>query len=174
MNARKKSLLILQFPKVVCLVPYYSPYTLTIFLRTYTHRSVCSQMTPQPTLQSIMKHTVTHCILQTWCGVDISKDLSWNTHTNRITANANRILGFLKGFLKRNIKTKHAGIRTAADATLVRPQVEYASPVWNANTQSYINKTEMIQRRAVCWVNNKYTYASNVASDIRHKSVTLV
>ena len=37
-----------------------------------------------------------------YLGVDISKDLSWNTIINRIYTNANRTLGFLK----RNIKTK--------------------------------------------------------------------
>ena len=37
-----------------------------------------------------------------YLGVDISKDLSWNTHINRISTNANRTLDFLK----RNIKTK--------------------------------------------------------------------
>ena len=42
-----------------------------------------------------------------YIGVDISKDLSWNAHINRISANANRTLGFLK----RNIKTKPTGIR---------------------------------------------------------------
>ena len=37
-----------------------------------------------------------------YLGVDISSNLSWNTHVDRITANANRSLGFIK----RNIKTK--------------------------------------------------------------------
>ena len=60
-----------------------------------------------------------------YLGVDISKDLNWNTHINRISTSVNRILGFLK----RNIKTKNAAIRTAAYQTLVRPQVEYASTV---------------------------------------------
>ena len=44
-----------------------------------------------------------------YLGVDISKDLSWNTHINRISTNANRTLGFLK----RNIKTKNTVICTA-------------------------------------------------------------
>ena len=92
-----------------------------------------------------------------YLGVDISKDLSWNTHINRISTNANRTLGFLK----RNIKTKNTAICTAAYQTLVRPQVKYASKVWSPFTQTYINKIEMVQRRAVLWVNsNYYTYAS--------------
>ena len=92
-----------------------------------------------------------------YLGMDISKDLSWNTHINRISTNAKGTLGFLK----RNIKTKNTAIRTAAYQTLVCPQVEYASTVWSPFTQTYINKIEMVQRRAVCWVNSNYsTYAS--------------
>ena len=88
-----------------------------------------------------------------YLGVGISKDLSWNTHINRISTNANRTLGFLK----RNIKTKNTAIRTAAYQTLVRPQVEYASTVWSPFTQPYINKIEMVQRRAVRLVNSNYS-----------------
>ena len=92
-----------------------------------------------------------------YLGVDISNGLSWKTLINRITANANRTLCLLK----RNIKTQHTGIRTAAYSTLVHPHVEYASPVWSPYTQSYANKLEMVQRRAVRWVSNNYaSYAS--------------
>ena len=92
-----------------------------------------------------------------YLGVDISKDLSWNTHINRISTNASRTLGFLK----RNIKTKNTAICTAAYQTLVRPQVEYASTAWSPFIQIYINKIEMVQRRAMRWVNSNYsTYAS--------------
>ena len=31
-----------------------------------------------------------------YLGVNISRDLSWNTHINNITASANRILEFVK------------------------------------------------------------------------------
>ena len=37
-----------------------------------------------------------------YLGVNISKDLSWNTYINNITASANRTLGFVK----RNVQTK--------------------------------------------------------------------
>ena len=41
-----------------------------------------------------------------YLGVDISKDLSWNTHINRISTNANRTLGFLKR--KSRLKTQQS------------------------------------------------------------------
>ena len=78
-----------------------------------------------------------------YLGVDISSDLNFSHHVNRITANASKSLGFLK----RNIKTKHPGIREAAYKATVRPQVEYASSVWSPYTKKDINKVEMVQRR---------------------------
>ena len=98
--------------------------------------------------------------------MDISKDLSWNTHINWIAANANNTLGFLK----RNIKTQHTGIRTAAFSTLVRPQVEYASPVWSPYTQiyMYVHKLEMVQRRAICWVSNNYSSYASVTTQMQN------
>ena len=89
-----------------------------------------------------------------YLGVDISKDLSWNTHINRISTNANTTLGFLK----RNIKTKNTAARTATYQTLVRPQVEYASTVWSPFTQTYINKTENGPKKGrENWVNRNYS-----------------
>ena len=62
-----------------------------------------------------------------YLGVDISSNLKWNTHVDRITANASRSLGFIK----RNVKTKSPKIREMAYQSLVRPQLEYASSVWD-------------------------------------------
>lgn len=94
-----------------------------------------------------------------YLGVDLSHNLSWNTHINRITSTANRTLGFIK----RNIKTKHENVRSLAYNTLVRPQVEYASSVWSPNTEVNKHKLEMVQRRTIRWVKNDYS---------RHTSVT--
>ena len=45
-----------------------------------------------------------------YLGVAISSDLNFDTHINRVTANASKYLGFLK----RNTKIKHPGICEAA------------------------------------------------------------
>ena len=58
-----------------------------------------------------------------YLGVDIASDLKFTKHVNRITANASKSLGYLKG----NLLTKHSSIRDAAFKTVVRPQLEYAS-----------------------------------------------
>ena len=45
-----------------------------------------------------------------YLGVDISSGLSWNSHIDRITGNANRTLGYIR----RNIKSKHQKVRETA------------------------------------------------------------
>lgn len=93
-----------------------------------------------------------------YLGVDLSANLSFNTHINRITSNANKSLGFVK----RNIKTKHQGVRTAAYKTIVRPQVEYASTTWGPFTQIQSDKIEKVQRRAIRWTRNEYSSYKSV------------
>ena len=93
-----------------------------------------------------------------YLGVNISKDLSWNTHINNITASANRT----SGFLKRNVQTKNKDIRTLAYNSLVCPQVEYGSAVWSPYTEENKDKIEMVQRRAARWVSNDYSTYSSV------------
>ena len=88
-----------------------------------------------------------------YLGVDISSDLNFNHHINCVTANASKSLGFLK----RNIKTKHPGIRETAYKTTVRPQVEYALSGWSLYTKKDIHKVEMVQRKATSYYSPYYS-----------------
>ena len=78
-------------------------------------------------------------------GVTISQDLNWNSHIN-ITEKANGTIGFV------NRNTRNESVKELAYKTLVRPQVEYASSVWNPCTKQNIAKIEMVQRRAARWI----------------------
>ena len=91
-------------------------------------------------------------------GVDVSSGLTWNSHIDRITGNANKTLGFLK----RNIKTKMPRIRETANNTLVRPQLEYASAVWDPHTKDKVNQIELVQRRAARWTCSNYDRKASV------------
>ena len=95
-----------------------------------------------------------------YLGVTISQDLNWNNHINNIIGKANRTLGFVK----RNVKTRNEPVKELAYKTLVRPQVEYASSIWNPYTKQNINKIEMIQRRAARWVKNNYSPYDSVSN----------
>ena len=50
-------------------------------------------------------------------GVDLSTNLNFSSHTQRISSNANKSLGYIK----RNVRPKHPSVREAAYKTLVRP-----------------------------------------------------
>ena len=83
--------------------------------------------------RNVAKHIMLHGqVLQKaddarYLGLDISHDLSWNTQNPNVAIKVNRTLGFIR----RNISTEHKSIYETAYNTLVRPQVEYASPVWS-------------------------------------------
>ena len=103
--------------------------------------------TPIPT-----QYILHNCILESvssakYLGVDISTNLSWDTHTNRITKKANNTLGFLR----RSIKIHSESLKSSAYNILVRPQLEYCCTVWCPFTDSNISKLEAVQRRAARW-----------------------
>ena len=60
-----------------------------------------------------------------YLGVDLSTNLNFNSHIQGISANVNKSFGYIK----RNIRPKHSGVREAAYKTLVRSQLEYGSTV---------------------------------------------
>ena len=98
-----------------------------------------------------------------YLGVDISGSLSWNTHVDRITRNANRTLNFLR----RNIKTKMSKVRETAYNTLVRPQLEYASAVWDPHTKVRTSQIEQVQRRAARWTVSNYDWQASATQIVQ-------
>ena len=95
-----------------------------------------------------------------YLGVDIANDLSWKPHINRITSSASKSLGFLR----RNIRVDHPQLKAMAYKAIVRPQLEYASCVWDPHQSTYIDNIEKVQRRAARWVCSDYSPLSSVTS----------
>ena len=74
----------------------------------------------------------------------ISKDLKWNTQVSNICTKANRTLGFLR----RNLSSCPQDIKEVAYKGLVRPILEYASPVWDPHgivVQEELEKFRIVQ-----------------------------
>ena len=110
------------------------------------------------TVHSSFTLTYLFCLLSTWShtdqrllsqvsGVTISSDLRCNPHIAQVTNKANCTLGFLQ----RNLRIGSRRVKEAYKA-LVRPQVEYASCVWDPYTQDLTKRLEMTQRRVVQYV----------------------
>ena len=87
-----------------------------------------------------------------YLGVTVHHKLSWNEHIYSIVKKANSSIGFLR----RNLQVHQKHIKANAYKTLVRPQIEYASTIWDPFTQENQNKIEMVQRRAVRFAYNNY------------------
>ena len=63
------------------------------------------------------------------------------------------------------VKSKKQKVRETAYNTLVRPQLEYAAPIWDPYTKEKTLQLEKIQRRAArCWTTSNYDYRSSVTS----------
>ncbi|MCG8078312.1 MAG: reverse transcriptase family protein, partial [Candidatus Thiodiazotropha taylori] len=95
-----------------------------------------------------------------YLGVDISSNLSWGSHIDRIVNSANKTLGFVR----RNVQTKIPGVREAAYNTLVRPQLEYAAAVWDPHHDNRIKQIEKVQRRAARWTVCNYDTRKSVST----------
>ena len=97
---------------------------------------------------------------RTYLGVDISSDLTGNSHINRITSKANKSLGFLR----RNLYSCSKQIKEMAYKSLVRPILEYSSPVWDPHMKTLVKQLETVQNRAARFVSGVYSRKSSITS----------
>ena len=86
-----------------------------------------------------------------YLGVELSDNMKYNQHINTITSKASRVLGFVKRNLKHCPKT----VKERAYQSLVRPKLEYSSPIWNPHQKTQIKQIEQVQRNAARFVLNK-------------------
>lgn len=109
-------------------------------------------------------HQLEHVTEAKYLGITITSDLKWDSHINNICQKANRTIGFLK----RNLNISNSDIKNKAYTSLVRPTVEYASPVWDPYLQKDKHKLEMVQRRSARYVTNRYHNTSSVDTMLQH------
>ena len=103
------------------------------------------------------QYTLHNCILESvssakYLCVDISSDLSWDTHINRISKKANNT----HGFLRRNIMIYSESPKSSACKVLVHPKLQYCSTVLCPFTDPNIAKLEAVKHRAAKWIKHGY------------------
>ena len=107
---------------------------------------------------TLHNHTLAHEESTKYLGCTITSDLNWGTHISNICKKANQTLGFLH----RNLHISSRSIKERACKSLVRPQLEYSSTVWDPYQQGHIDMIEKVQRRAARYVMGKYRNRSSV------------
>ena len=101
---------------------------------------------------SIFGHPLSKVASHSYLGVKLDSKLSCAKHITEITPKSSKVLGMVKitlGPCKPEVKD-------TAYNMLVRPKLEYASPIWNPHTSSHINHLERIQHYAARFVANDH------------------
>ena len=111
---------------------------------------------------SFLKEADQHLYL----GIMLNKTLSWSSHISNIAKKASNTLNFIK----RNLSDCSREIKAQAYLTMVRPQMEFASVVWDPCYNVDVDKLEKIQRRAVRWVISDYNRTSSVTQILNQLS----
>ena len=96
----------------------------------------------------------------TYLGVFISENLSWNSHVEQIRNKAARTLSLIR----RTLGTRDRQVKEIAFNQLVRPQLEYASCLWNPWTDRNVQMVENIQRQAARFAISDFRRESSVTS----------
>ena len=95
-----------------------------------------------------------------YLGFTITDNLDWGQHILEITCKATKTLGFLR----RNLALAPRHTKEVAYKTLVRPQLEYAAPVWHPYmyNETQTAKVEKVQRTAARWTCRRWMNSSSV------------
>ena len=119
---------------------------------------------PITTDYTLKGHTLTTEDYTKYLGVELQSTFSWNRHIDQTVKKANSMVGFLR----RNLRVSSEATKASAYYSMVRPLLEYCSTVWSPHTKEYIQKIEMVQRRAARYVTNRYHNTSSVTSMLDH------
>ena len=114
--------------------------------------------TPSLHSYNINKDTVAIATQYKCAGIIFTANLSWSQHITSVSAKASKSLGYLR----RNLRHAPANVRKLAYLTLVRPQLEYASPIWSPHQKYLTDMLERIQNRASRFISNDYSHHSSV------------
>ena len=69
-----------------------------------------------------------------YLGITITDYLDWGQHVSEISCKATKTMGFLR----RNLALAPRHTKEVAYKTLVRPQLEYAAPIWRPYLETQI------------------------------------
>ena len=102
-----------------------------------------------------MEFNVSKCVHL--IGVKLDSKLTWTNHVTDISSKSSKTLGMIK----RTIGPCKPEVKQTAYNMLIRPKLEYSSPIWNPHTFSQVNSLERVQHCAARSVKNYYRRNTN-------------
>ena len=85
-----------------------------------------------------------------YLGIKLDTKLTWANHITDIASKSSKVLGMIK----RTLGPCKPDVKETAYNMLVRPKLEYASPIWNPHTTTQIKHLEKVQHCAARFVKN--------------------
>ena len=94
-----------------------------------------------------------------YLGVKLDSKLTWTNHVTDITSKSSKVLVLIK----RTHGPCKSEIKQTAYNMLIRPKLEYSSPIWNPHTISQVKSLERVQHSAARFVKIYYRRNTNPA-----------
>ena len=113
-----------------------------------------------PNTYYINNHLIKEVTHAKYLGVIIDQNLSWNEYIKQISSKATKVNAFL------HCNLYHCPVNTKLNCykAMVRPVLEYASPVWDPHTAINIKLLESVQRSAARLCYKDYSSFSSVTT----------
>ena len=106
--------------------------------------SVTDKLKPRPPSYSLHGQKLEEVKSAKYLGVELTSHLNWSSHVSNTTAKANKT----SAFVYRNLKGCPTPVQTHCYKSLVRPVMEYASPVWDPHQGYLSDMLENVQKRS--------------------------
>lgn len=134
-------------------------------MRLNTNKCNVTRVSHNSSSVDVPEYIIKHSALESmscykYLGVKFTSDLSWHTQVTYITNNADYTLGYLQ----RNFSRAPSTLKLTLYKTLVRPNVEYASAVWDPGTSTLIQTIESVQNRNARFILSDYTRTFSASS----------
>ena len=124
------------------------------------HLPITNKTKPSSHQYSLFGHPLSKVASHSYLGVKLDSKLSWAKHITEITSKSLKVLGMVK----RTLGPCKPEVKDTAYNMLVRPKLEYASPIWNPHTSSQIIHLERIQQCAARFVANDHRRTTSPAT----------
>lgn len=131
--------------------------------------SISRKRNVEDTVYQLSSQRITSVTHMRDLGVTFDSKLSFEQHIQDKLCKANKMLGFLMRTCTRFRKLKP--LKTLY-LTLVRPLLEYNSPVWSPFYNTHVRTLESVQNRFTRYVYRKFHYPYE-SSDVRNKRLEL-